>query len=56
MLVHSVVVELKALGVPVMVLVITASDEKLPPGAMADRPEFFRQLPLGKVGEELAQL
>lgn len=48
--------QLKVMGVPVLVFVVTESETSLTPGPMADKPEFFRPLPLGKVGEELAKL
>ncbi|MFN7139162.1 MAG: DUF58 domain-containing protein [Limisphaerales bacterium] len=48
--------QLKVMGVPVLVLVLTGDETELPLGPMADKPESFLQLPLGKVGEELAKL
>ncbi len=48
--------ELKVMGIPVLVLVVTETDAELPHGPMADKPECFRQLPLGKIGEELSKL
>jgi uncharacterized protein (DUF58 family) len=48
--------QLKALGLPILVLVVTETETKLEPGPMADRPECFRQLPVGKIGEELTKL
>ncbi len=48
---------LRELGVPLMVLVVTeAGAPKLAPGPMAAEPERFRQLEVGKVAEELANL
>ncbi|MBA4149893.1 MAG: DUF58 domain-containing protein [Verrucomicrobia bacterium] len=48
--------QLKVMGVPVLVFVVTEEDAELAPGPMADKPENFRPLPLGKIGEELAKL
>ena len=53
---QNFVEQLKILGVPVLVLVVSERDAKLPLGPMADKPEAFKILPLGKVQEELAKL
>ena len=44
------------MGVPVLVFVVTQGEVELSPGPMADKPERFRPLPVGRVGEELATL
>ena len=49
---------LRLLGVPVLVLVLTEAGgaDQLKPGPMADCPENFHVLEVGKVGEGLARL
>lgn len=48
---------LREMGVPLMVFVVTDADApRLEPGPMLAEPERFRQLPLGRVAEELAKL
>jgi hypothetical protein len=49
---------LKALGLPVLVLVITDDEppQALDPGPMKDDPENLRRLQVGKVMEGLARL
>ena len=53
---QNFVEQLKVMGVPVLVFVLTEAGVELAPGPMADKPEYFRPLPMGKVGEELAKL
>ena len=53
---QSFIEQLKILGVPVLVLIVTETDVTLPLGPMADKPEAFRVLPLGKIEENLATL
>lgn len=54
---RKLVAALRALGVPLLVLVVSEpSAEELDPGPMADRPERFRQLRLGRIEEALATL
>jgi uncharacterized protein (DUF58 family) len=48
--------KLKALKLPVLVLVLVHAGEKLEPGAMADAPERFHILEAGKIEQELAAL
>ena len=49
--------KLQVLGVPVLVIVIAAPGaEKLPPGPLADHPEHFHVLELGRIGPGLAEL
>lgn len=47
---------LMARGVPLRVFVIGAFDEELPLGPMLAQPGNFHVLPVGRVGEKLAQL
>ncbi|MEO7297808.1 MAG: DUF58 domain-containing protein [Verrucomicrobiota bacterium] len=47
---------LKAQNIPVSVFVVTSSKDSLALGPMADEPQHFHTLPLGKVAEELALL
>ena len=47
---------LKSQGTPVLVFVVTKTDEPLNPGPMANSPERFRILPMGRIGEKLATL
>jgi len=49
--------KLKAIGVPVMVVVVapSAPTERLEPGPMQDEPENFRVLESGRVAEQLAK-
>lgn len=48
---------LREMGVPLMVFLVTETGApKSDPGPMAADPERFRQLEVGKVGEELARL
>jgi hypothetical protein len=35
---------------------VTANDEELPHGAMAEQPDSFHVLPAGRVAEKLASL
>jgi uncharacterized protein (DUF58 family) len=53
---QNFVEHLKILGVPVLVLVVNEKEERLSFGPMADQPENFHVLPLGKIGEALARL
>lgn len=53
---RSFVEHLKVLGVPMLVFVVTAEDEPLSPGPLADQPENFHVLRPGKIGEALAKL
>lgn len=53
---QNFVEQLKVMGVPLLVLVITEPGVELAPGPMADKPEHFRPLPMGKIEEELAKL
>ena len=49
--------KLRALGVPVMVLVVTRPGEaKMDAGPLRDEPENFHVLEIGKIGEQLANL
>lgn len=51
------VAKLRALGVPVMVTVVTRTGGKnLDAGPLRDEPENFHVLELGKIGEQLARL
>jgi uncharacterized protein (DUF58 family) len=43
-------------GVPLHVFVVTADDQKLPPGPMAAQPRNFHALPAGRIAERLATL
>jgi hypothetical protein len=49
---------LKALGLPVLVLVVTGEEASQPldPGPMKSEPENLHSLPLGKIKEGLARL
>jgi uncharacterized protein (DUF58 family) len=47
---------LKMRGTPLMVFVVTQTDVPINPGPMADEPDKFHVLPIGKVGEKLAAL
>jgi uncharacterized protein (DUF58 family) len=47
---------LRMQNTPVMVFVVTQTDAPLNPGPMADMPEQFHILPIGKIGERLAAL
>jgi hypothetical protein len=48
---------MRALGVPVLVLVIVPAGEKKPDaGPLRDVPESFHVLEIGKIAEELAKL
>jgi uncharacterized protein (DUF58 family) len=47
---------LRAEGTPMLVFVVAANDTKLDPGPMADQPNNFHILPLGKIGEKLSAL
>lgn len=54
---QNFVKKLRALGVPLMVFVITEfGDEKPDAGAMRDEPENFHALEIGKIEEQLAKL
>ena len=55
---RDLIAQLKALGVPVMVLVICESldSPKMDLGPMADAPDYFHLLHLGKIQEELTRL
>ena len=53
---QNFVEQLKVRGVPMLVFVVTEDEGELAPGPMADKPESFRILRPGKVGEELAKL
>ncbi len=50
--------KLRALGVPALVLVIVGADQdkSLEPGPMADEPERFRALAVGRIEQDLANL
>jgi uncharacterized protein (DUF58 family) len=49
--------KLRALGVPVMVMVVTRPGEtKMDAGPLRDEPENFHGLEIGKIGEQLANL
>jgi len=49
--------QLRELNVPVLVLVVTDSSEPvLNPGPMADKPQHFHQIELGKIQEGLSKL
>src|SRR5690606_11700006 len=48
--------QLKVMGVPVLVFVVTEAGTELSPGPMSDKPEHFRPLPIGSIGEELGKL
>jgi hypothetical protein len=51
------VIKLRALGVPLLVLVVTPPlQNKLDAGPMRDEPENFHVLEIGKIAEELAKL
>jgi uncharacterized protein (DUF58 family) len=47
---------LKAMKIPLLVFVVTATDVPLDAGPMADEPQHFHPLPLGKIEEKLATL
>jgi uncharacterized protein (DUF58 family) len=47
---------IKLQGTPLLVFVVTESETSLDPGPMADQPERFRVLPVGRIGEKLATL
>ena len=47
---------LRARGVPLIVFVVTDNGQSLSPGVMADQPDHFHQLTVGKIGETLAAL
>jgi hypothetical protein len=55
---QDLVHQLKAIGIPVTVFVITPAGEtsKLRPGPLADEPENFHLLEVGKIEEGLARL
>lgn len=55
---QQLVKKLKALGLPVLVLVITTPDQTAPlePGPMRDAPEHLLKLELGRIEEQLAVL
>jgi len=38
------------------VFVVSANDQKLPPGPMAAQPANFHVLPAGRIAEKLAEL
>ena len=43
-------------GMPLRVFVVSANDQKLPPGPMAAQPANFHVLPAGRIAEKLAAL
>jgi uncharacterized protein (DUF58 family) len=47
---------LRAREIPVQVLVITPDEKTVERGAMADQPQYFHTLPMGKIAESLARL
>lgn len=47
---------IKAQGTPLMVFVVTPNGVTLDPGPMANQPETFHHLPIGKIREKLAML
>jgi uncharacterized protein (DUF58 family) len=55
---QSLVALLRALGVPVMAIVVTseAADAPLPPGPLAGQPERLRTIRVGHLAEDLAKL
>ena len=49
--------QLRILNVPVLVLVVTDSSKLVSdPGPMADKPQYFHQLEIGKIQEGLSKL
>jgi uncharacterized protein (DUF58 family) len=55
---RNLVRKLKALGIPVLVLVLTepGRDESLEPGPMRDDPDRFHVLEIGRIEQDLARL
>lgn len=53
---QQLVRQLRSCGVPMHVFVITATEESLAPGPMADEPEHFHCLPVAHMAEKLAAL
>jgi hypothetical protein len=53
----SFIKKLRALGIPLLVLVVTRPGEKKPDaGPLRDEPENFHVLEIGHIGEELGKL
>ena len=55
---QSLVQQLRAIGIPLLVFVVTETDavDSLEPGPLSEEPQCFHPLEVGKIGEGLAKL